>query len=157
MEQLTKIIFALLVLSSCGPYIPDTPVVVDPRAEQAYALVVELYAFYNAYLDDRGLTVKVETLDNPDTAGVCKTSLSNPVITLSKEYWLDKGTTDEDREQLLLHEIGHCIHGMHHVENPFAPGIMSMRVLNRAYYKRNRILILDAHFAQVRANGRREF
>lgn len=51
---------------------------------------------------------------NPDllTVGVCKTGIGAPNIVILKSYW--ESIDDLQREQLMYHELGHCILDRNH-------------------------------------------
>lgn len=62
---------------------------------------------------------------NPNTIGVCDVSkfvffepadkqlgIPNLRVEISRDFW--ESATEGQREQLVFHELGHCLHGLHH-------------------------------------------
>lgn len=46
---------------------------------------------------------------NGTSIGICKWKLNGFEIVIDKDFWNAPGITNEDREQLMFHELSHCV------------------------------------------------
>ena len=108
------IILALLTLSACAPTLKGEGLKVDP------AFSPYLTNFINqSYLVGKPVSVNDLTIEfdpniqsrvptNSMVLGVCdQRTLSNSIISINPSFW--KYASNADREQLLFHELGHCV------------------------------------------------
>ncbi len=79
--------------------------------------------------------------DNSATVGVCwHLPLQVPRIVVDREFW--DMINDDAKEQLIFHEMGHCVLGQDHREN----SVMEPSVLDPGYYRAHRTELLDEFF-----------
>lgn len=105
MRHINKIIFLLLALTSVGC---GKKGIVDPK----------LQVYMDRFSQDIGVDVsyidaKFGTLEGI-TVGVCKQGAFLSEITIDRGYW--DFTTASDREELVMHELGHCALNLNHNE-----------------------------------------
>jgi hypothetical protein len=86
---------------------------------------------------------------NSGARGVCNIAYGQtPVITLSRDAW-DR-SSDAEREELVFHELGHCILGLTHVGGINADGIpasvMNPTEIHGAIYKQFRAYYMKGLF-----------
>lgn len=170
MKNLKLFVVAVtLVLASCANFPPE-PIhkIVDIQVGQEY---VNRF-LYEAALRGRPILIDnlvVKLVDdvgqptNPDEeedendpiahgiqsqaseyVGMCTTGAYTPGITLKIDYW--KEANDTQKENLLFHELGHCILGLGH--NKYK-SVMYPSILDPDYYLENRKQLLDDLFKVV--------
>lgn len=117
-------------------------------------------------LDSHNITIEIKDFDAESTevngkrlftVGQCEygTPWSAPAIILQKHYWEDY--SEDTREELLFHELGHCLLMRDHVETTFkdasdleAPtSIMFSRVIPGAIYVTNRNYYINELFTNA--------
>ena len=86
-------------------------------------------------------------LSGTSTIGTCAQGGNIKRITLNPSFWNNVNTNNEDREQLIMHEFGHCYLGRGHLsdsvpsmEEPthiISVSIMNPYFLNTTIYKAN--------------------
>lgn len=122
---MNKLIYlSLLFLFSCAPPNPPNPVVVDPV----------LQPYLTSFSSDIGVSTDgisvgfSDTENNPnplgETVGEC-TLYSNgaKVIQIDSGYWVS--ASQEQRKQLVYHELGHCAMGLGHTPGYISGGVMN--------------------------------
>jgi hypothetical protein len=114
----------VLILTSCAPPNPPSPVVVDPVL-QPYLTSFET----DVGVSTDGISVdfaNTETNPNPlgETVGECILYSNNTkVIQIDSGYWTTASA--EQRKQLIYHELGHCAMGLGHTPGYIASGGMN--------------------------------
>jgi hypothetical protein len=106
-----KYVLLLLLLTSCGPHL---------NIESKYQPYVDAFekraAMVGVPVKVTDLTIlSVPTINRKDVIGNCSVPLYNfrsPTITISQEYWVNMDVYS--REQLIFHEMGHCVLGRTH-------------------------------------------
>lgn len=73
------------------------------------------------------------------TVGQCDYGMNT--IRVLKPYW--DGAADDTKENLIFHEMGHCVLKLEHTS---CPNIMCPSMLDPAYYELNRTHLLDDLF-----------
>lgn len=110
----TLSLLALLV-SSCG----RPPIrIVDAELQEYVSRFEQIGRFQIGDLEAQFGEIKEENV-----VGLCETdddAQTPPKITISKEYW--EGIIDVQREELLFHELGHCILNREHRNDLGADG-----------------------------------
>jgi hypothetical protein len=110
-----KMLLLLLFISSCGGNftdliynkdMPNDPIVTDEQFRQ----------YVDMFEQEFGITVNVpivfKSIDK-SYAGLCLVWDNDyREINISKEYW--QYYTEEQREQLIFHELGHCVGNLPH-------------------------------------------
>jgi len=88
--------------------------------------------------------------DEPYTIGTCGQMNGFPVITIDTRYW---DTADQyEKEELVFHELGHCILGRDHCEikvDGKSASIMEPDMLGSVMYKENRENLLNELFRPI--------
>lgn len=100
-------------------------------------------------IDDLVATIKV--IEDTEIAGTCETQ-QTPRIIIDKEYWVNG--SDASREQVIFHELGHCILGRGHNDASYSPtpgvrvpaSIMSSSTHYEYVYSKYRSYYLDELF-----------
>ncbi len=128
----------LLFLSSCAP----------PIVDAQYVPYIELFhqeaASRGLAYDTSGLSiVTVTKLVGPDSTNVVGECLGNSYIQILDSYW--KIVDSVSKEELIFHEITHCILGVHNHTTKY-PAIMYPYVLPSSIYTSNRKQLLDDMF-----------
>ncbi len=107
------LVVSLMALLSCQPTQPT------PEPAQ-YSVPVEVEPYVQRFRDEtqkRGLTLTVNnliiTFDQPQGNDVCGQCLletgKTPRITLSTDGYCWRNASDNERECLVFHELGHCL------------------------------------------------
>ena len=99
----------------------------------------------------RDLTIKtVSNLGKGTICGVCIPLTIHPRILISHKFW--KNYSDPEREQLMLHEISHCVlkrkHNSKLDEYGFPVSIMYPNMLSIRLYTSNRSYYLKELFSK---------
>lgn len=106
----SAIIYIALVLTACGAPKSNNPVSGNEYRVgedfQSYIDRFEELSFDRRPTVIKSLIVKFGELDAP-TVGLCQVGSGSPIITIDKEFWDAAG--DAARENLMFHELGHCI------------------------------------------------
>jgi hypothetical protein len=94
------------------------------------------------------------TKDDPGTIGTCSIANGFPLIIIDRRFW---GVADEfEREELIFHELGHCLLDRDHCE-PKKDGkslsIMEPDLLGSTYYKANRENLINELFNSTEGCG----
>ena len=86
----------------------------------------------------------VNHLDS-DIVGECFSYVNGEkVIKISFNYW--KKAFDEQKEELIFHELGHCLLNIHHIERYKRYDIMNPMMLPKGYYTKNRNKLINNLF-----------
>jgi hypothetical protein len=147
---LLKIIILLaLATSSCGK--------VRHSNLRALEFVTYLQKFEseaikrNKHLEINELVIEI-VKDLPDSAiGLCEVGGNEPAkISLKRSYW--DTASDLDKEQLIFHELGHCVllryHDNKSLSNKNPASIMSSYHFSGQIYNGNRTYYLDELFSR---------
>lgn len=82
-----------------------------------------------------------------NSVGLCITAHSQPFITIHKQFWT---IYDQfEREELIFHELGHCVLDREHCEvkkNNKSVSMMEPNMLGSGYYGPNRENLVDELF-----------
>ena len=108
-----KFIPLFLLLASCGTFVED----VFEKDEPSRHVNQTDQTFYE-YLEELQINVRTPIIfsdQQAPTVGSCNIWTDGyREIQIDKGYW--DSATDSQRKTLLLHEIGHCDHGLKHIE-----------------------------------------
>ena len=145
----TLIIASLLLLVSCGAKKQyHKKLNVHPEAqtflstfEEKYGVKVDDLDMTFAALSDAGVLgycqKSVRTEKRMEGGALVEHVYATPVIVLNTKYWDRIGTTaftDSDKEQLVYHELGHCVLNRPHVEEKVTSSIMNPYHKTAAWY-----------------------
>jgi hypothetical protein len=129
---------------------------IDPAAAQYVARFEESAASYGRAVTVTDLVVEfgeVEAVpgESGGARGVCSAATGQtPVVTLSREAW-DR-SSDAEREELVFHELGHCLLGLTHEAGINSDGIptsvMNPTEIGGAIYKQYREFYLRGLFGK---------
>jgi hypothetical protein len=150
---------ALALLSGCGKA-QDTSsheavLSVDAQATDYVARFERSSAEYGASIAITDLIVRFGQVDADGEGGgrgVCEYSAGNtPVITLSQSAW--DSSSDADREELVFHELGHCVLMKRHEagllrELGIPKSLMNPTKIDGSVYRQNKNYYLSSLFAQ---------
>lgn len=124
-----------------------------------------LAAQYNRSVDFSNLVVTYDdSLSGSNTLGVCRSGgSSSPMITINTKFWKSASVSNSAREQLMFHELGHCVLGRPHNSQtvfasdssytPIPVSIMHPYHLSRAFYEGNYSQYLSELFLQVSSSA----
>lgn len=127
----TSIYFLLLVCfvacskdsSTLPPPPPKEPVVLDPEIEaylNSFIAEAELRGV-DLNLEFFDLTFEILEINRGNVAGTCSyNSFRNNHVTLDATYW--NTATENNKEKIFFHELGHCILERGHREDTYANG-----------------------------------
>lgn len=116
---------------------------------------------FNRPVDFSNLVVAYDdSLNGTNTLGVCRSGgSSSPMITINTQFWKSASVSNSAREQLMFHELGHCILGRPHnaqtmaaTDNRYSQlpvSMMNPYHLNRNVYEGNYSQYLSELFLQV--------
>lgn len=99
----------LFLLISCGKF-SDSVVQVDDVNTRSPRIENEFQPYVDKFFDLLGRTedIIVEFTNDEEYAGVCYYWLvGSNEIKINRKYW--SNINDEMREQLMFHELGHCV------------------------------------------------
>lgn len=137
-----KYLLPLLLLSSCGPQTVFYKK--DPRLDK---YVNSFNTYYNVeYVGS--YYIEKDWSDGSKDIGICRRLHSNShhnVIVIKESYW--NTATEASREQLMFHELGHCVLRLSHNDNMWTDGcpssIMNTVHLSDACYNKYRWYYLE--------------
>jgi hypothetical protein len=140
------ILIALLFIGCGKPNSPTNPVVVDPDLVPYFARFSQTIG-----VSTDGIAGQFATLRSP-AVGLCTLyNDSRKVIQIDSDYW--SKASDDQKEQLVAHECGHCAMGLQHIPtvNEFncPVSIMYPQVFGNSHcYVENR----DYYFQELRSH-----
>ncbi|HUP58614.1 MAG TPA: putative metallopeptidase [Bdellovibrionota bacterium] len=116
--RLLVIIGAIFAVTACGKQptlqLNEFATYVDMFQEEA--------ASHGQPVKVTDLIVRFGTMENPYERGICEIAGDEtPVITINQEAW-DQMSEDE-REPLMFHELGHCVLRRKHRADQIGPGV----------------------------------
>ncbi len=121
-----KLLLILFLIPTCCAKDPlrELPAFkdVDPRIEAYYERFYKETGMYPV-----GITAGFSDLET-NIAGECVTNGPFREIIIDNQYWLDIGDYDGLREQLVYHELGHCLLGLDHLPNMY--GNIPLSIMN---------------------------
>jgi hypothetical protein len=130
------LILTLLVLTACG----KTQYHINPEFTQYTATFTQLTHFATPLDIDFGLTTP--TLD-----GLCTIEDGKRSISINEPHWLKMNPGA--KEQLMLHELGHCVLGLKHddtlIDTKPASIMYYQTFGHMSYYSSNRDYYLDQY------------
>jgi Zn-dependent protease with chaperone function len=115
------------VMSGCGAAAPEThtPVLQVNGFDEYVARFEQAATEHEHPVQVQDLIIRFGQVDEAGESGgrgVCQVaSGETPVITVSAEAWAT--STEEEREELIFHELGHCVLGLAHQGGINAQGI----------------------------------
>lgn len=112
----------ILMITGCGK--PPQDVVVSPQQPILPIVVDASIAPYfirftqNIGIDSNGISANLAALTYP-TLGQCTISGPNKTVTIDPTFWAN--ASDNEHEELVFHELGHCAMGLGHINtlNPY--------------------------------------
>jgi hypothetical protein len=136
-----RLVLLALLLTACAPYKPFVPYI-DPSAEPFVKEFEEIYhteVLVNVYVTELPVNIGGECIES-----------ENRTIELNKPYW--EAISYFGKEQLLFHELGHCVLNRGHRNDLGQVGIyfnVPMSIMyymafgETAYYQANRTYYLQ--------------
>lgn len=117
-----KFLLLFLLLTSCSKFKVHDPVLDIPQAFLPYFNSFLLEAkTHGKELFVNDLRVTFVDLSYTGSLAICHTNgYDTPTIVVDFGYW--SGTSDNDREELMYHEFGHCVLGRRHLEGEYMNG-----------------------------------
>jgi hypothetical protein len=116
--RLVFAIFSLFLMVGCGNiHYPDVRANKDLQVYvNRFAQVAQEQNFPIAWGSSR-LVVDFDsgiTRYGANVIGICTSSAAGNIVGINPTYWNRWNTTNSDREQLVFHELGHCVLGRGH-------------------------------------------
>lgn len=110
-------ILALFLVTSCGKKQDDEIIKGGSSSEKDFQIYLETFEekMHLAGVDapmNEVTAVFADSLPN-NAIGTCQTKIKK--ITISREYW--EAVSEAHREQLMYHELGHCVLGRGHLND----------------------------------------
>jgi hypothetical protein len=105
-----KLLLTCLLIFGCGQERFDKTVSVSSHNPRAPHIEKEFEPYVNKFFDLLGYRedIIVEFTNNDDYAGVCYYwAVGNNEIKVNRNYW--EKINEKQREQLIFHELGHCV------------------------------------------------
>lgn len=144
---------AVFTATGCGTAPSHTAAVqVDPELSQ-YVTRFQQAASDNGHampISDLSLSFgQVDTAGESGGRGVCVVAAGEtPTVTISADAWA--ASTEAEREELVFHELGHCLLSLQHVAGVNSQGIpesiMDPTAITGAIYSQNRAYYLSTLF-----------
>lgn len=137
--KLSIFIIAIDILCACAPetlHMYRVPAEVAPLIEQFKAEA----AAHGHSLIIENLVVQFSDALPLWEPGSCTTSSSTPLINLNRIFWFESSTAAQ-REEVVYHELGHCVLGRPHLDlylNGVSVSLMSTELLPESWYTNNR-------------------
>lgn len=109
-----KYLFLVLFLPGCMPFAYAPKNKVDPALESQFTKFMELSAQKNVSIQAESITIEFTThFNEPFWVGSCLVGKNvQPRIRILQSYWIT--ASDARKEQLMFHELGHCLLGREH-------------------------------------------
>jgi len=96
-----------------------------------------------------GLSFYVIVKESKHTSYFWYSEITNtPVVYLNNHYWENNPHSNLDFEEIMFHELGHCLLNQEHSEN----GIMREHNLGKNHYRLNRSSLIKKLFATNKAS-----
>ena len=102
------------------------------------------------FIETKHITVifgKTGTDESPSTVGTCDNIAGYPFITIDRAYW--SVADDDNKEELVFHELGHCVLNRDHCEvkeNGASVSLMEPDMLAPGEYGKHREALVDELF-----------
>lgn len=120
MKQLSLFIL-LLNLISCTLKQPEEQkqsLYIDPNTSKYVNEFVNSALKRGLLLDTSNLVVvvvdQIPFINNPNTIGFCSVSNKGPTVFIKSDFWFNR--SEDDKELLIFHELGHCLLGKTHTD-----------------------------------------
>ena len=105
----------ILAIMSARLFLPYRSVDTDLQPYfDSYMSAVTTICKENQYYQPRRIIIKFDKLTRP-TIGRCSSGLMDYTIQGDREYW--KSANEEDRAELMFHELAHCVIDQDHSED----------------------------------------
>ena len=160
MKQIKAALIILIMIPftvACAPQKTFTtnPHHEDPNVQAPEEVIAYIERFEVAgSLTVLSLLVKFQTLKAP-TVGECVRGGGMPLIYLDPDFW--DNSYDWKREQLMFHELGHCILDRPHTDQKLEDGcpisIMDPYVIGESCYLSHRNYYFEELFNQMSKEG----
>lgn len=120
---------SILAVTACGQAKKKHEAILDLGQFSSYVQSFEqVSAEHGRNVEVTDLIVKLADLPDPRERGVCEIATGQtPVIIIDINHW--NNATESDREQLMFHELGHCVLTRYH-NNGTLPGGIPSSVMN---------------------------
>lgn len=127
MKQLIKYLAFMIVglqLSGCAKFTaPHELYIQEPFVTYVDRFKGECHTHRRPITIDNLILKFVVNIKDPTIYGLCYAT-STPMIVISSTKWLH--LSEEGREQLIFHELGHCLFGRHHDDSYIRMGEFSI-------------------------------
>lgn len=151
MYRLFVLSITLGMLAGCGKGLTSGPVSVDPEFLEYVQSFQSEGALRGKDVTAAGISIQFGDMPSEDTNGLCQMSGSSRAIYINRTFW--SGAADSQREELIFHELGHCVllraHDTHLMltGNGFSPeSIMYPSLPSWGDYEAERARYLDELF-----------
>lgn len=146
---------AILSILLAGCSVVNTLVVQDYGEVYVDSEFRPLVELFNREASDRGIQDANKPMsitfdlvdDDPDVIGACMIGVYKSKIKIKTNSW--RAMTDEEKEMLIFHELGHCVLGRKHCDvksNGIPISIMYPNILVSGQYRNSRKYLLDELF-----------
>lgn len=146
---------SLLVASGCGSAPSQAPTLqIDPSLTSYVSRFEQASVQYGHPTQVTNLVMGFGDVNDPGEIGArgdCEiVTGQTPTVTISADAWA--ASTDAEREELVFHELGHCVLGLKHIAGINSAGIpvslMDPTEIDGAIYSQNRDYYLNGLFNQ---------
>lgn len=103
--KLSFVVCTIILLSACGTFRSAKGIYIDPKFDSYVQL------FENTYGIEVNVSIVFKDITDEDVAGQCWYTTPRK-IEIDTPYWNE--ITELGREQLILHELGHCVLNLDH-------------------------------------------
>ena len=115
-------ILSAFSLVSCQRAPPQT--IVDAQFVPYLNAFIQQAHENGRWVDDSRLSIEMsDSMPAPQILGYCQVFDETQLVVISRAWWNSTGFTVSDREELIFHELGHCLLGLVHVNTLTIDGI----------------------------------
>ena len=115
-------ILAVIGLVSCQRPPPQTTV--DAQFVPYLEAFMQQAHANGRWVDDSRLSIEMsDYMPTPQTLGYCQIFDETQLVVISRAWWNSAGFAISDREELIFHELRHCLLGLVHVNTLTGDGI----------------------------------
>lgn len=138
--KLSFVVCTIILLSACGTFRSAKGIYIDPKFDSYVQL------FENTYGIEVNVSIVFKDIADEDVAGQCWYYTNRPrMIEIDTPYW--NIISEAGREQLIMHELGHCVLDLDHDDRVGTVGAWNnvpLSIMNSThfgdepYYSQNR-------------------
>lgn len=138
-----SILLLSLIITGCNQFPPIA--YQNPELMPVVNIVLTEGVKRNKFYSIKDITIDFADLEE-SAVGVCETGVDNNKIFIDKKYWIDM---PQDREQIMAHELGHCLLNLEHndlYKNNYPVSLMDSVIFSSSIFIQHRDYYYDELF-----------